>query len=172
MASEKLSATAIKAAKPGARDYKMTDGGGLYLLVRQTGSKLWRWNYRYEGKQKTLAFGQYPDVKLAGARDRLREARALLAEGSDPALARKAAKARTTEADSFEAVAAEWVAKKAARLANAHHLAAFAQAIQVTRPFLHHGPARFEVAGTVIGPAQRVAHRVRQLVLDIVGAKA
>ena len=60
----KLAATAVKQAKPKANPYKMTDGGGLYLLVRPQG-KYWRYNYRFTGKQKTLAIGVYPDISLS-----------------------------------------------------------------------------------------------------------
>ena len=64
---QKLAATAIKQAKPKATPYKMTDGGGLYLLVNSKG-KYWRYNYRFTGKQKTLAIGVYPDISLSAAR--------------------------------------------------------------------------------------------------------
>jgi hypothetical protein len=60
----RLSATAIKQAQPRDRNYSLVDGGGLYLLVKATG-KYWRFNYRFLGKQKTLALGVFPDVSLA-----------------------------------------------------------------------------------------------------------
>lgn len=63
-----LNDLAIKKAKPAAKPYKMTDGGGLYLLVETKGSKYWRLAYRYAGKQKTLALGVYPTVSLADVR--------------------------------------------------------------------------------------------------------
>lgn len=65
-----LFATTVANAKPQAKDYKLSDGGGLYLLVRPNGSKLWRLNYRYMEKGRTLAFGAWPDVTLADARKR------------------------------------------------------------------------------------------------------
>src|SRR3546814_1048299 len=68
-----LTAKAIDAAKPQASPYKLTDGLGLYLLVMPSGGRLWRMNYRFEGRQKTLAFGSYPDVSLAKARERSEE---------------------------------------------------------------------------------------------------
>jgi len=64
---QKLAATAVKQAKSKAKPYKMTDGGGLYLLVKPQG-KYWRYNYRFTDKQKTLAIGVYPDVSLSDAR--------------------------------------------------------------------------------------------------------
>ena len=59
----------IKNAKPAEKSYKIADGGGLYLLIHTNGSKYWRLKYRFGGKEKTLAFGIYPDVSLADARD-------------------------------------------------------------------------------------------------------
>src|SRR3546814_9660477 len=79
-----LTAKAIDAAKPQASPYKLTDGLGLYLLVMPPGGRLWRMNYRFEGRQKTLAFGSYPDVSLAKAREKRTAAREALAEGLDP----------------------------------------------------------------------------------------
>ncbi len=66
------------------KDYKLTDGEGLYLLVRPNGSKLWRFKYRFAGKEKLLAFGQYPGVGLADARLRRAEAKVALGQGLDP----------------------------------------------------------------------------------------
>ena len=88
----KLTEMAIKKAKPEAKDYKMADGGGLYLLVKITGSKCWRLKYRIGGKEKLLALGVYPDVSLSEARDRREQARKLLANGSDPSAIKQAAK--------------------------------------------------------------------------------
>jgi len=74
----------IRGAKPKATAFRLADAGGLYMLVSPSGGKLWRWNYRYAGKQKTMPFGKYPDVTLAMARERHRVARTQLAQGSDP----------------------------------------------------------------------------------------
>jgi len=105
-----LTDTAIKKAKPGAKPVKLSDGRGLYLLVSQAGSKLWRWKYRFLGKEKVMALGAYPDVSLAQAREGLDKARKVLAGGSDPMAVRKADKAATRAAaeNSFEAVARIW----------------------------------------------------------------
>jgi integrase len=84
-----LTDTAIRNAKPGRKPFKLSDGGGLFLLIEPRGSKLWRMAYRHAGKQKTLSFGIYPTVTLADARSRRDTARALLADGTDPALQRK-----------------------------------------------------------------------------------
>lgn len=108
-----LFATTVANARPSERDYKLSDGGGLYLLVRPTGAKLWRLNYRHLGKYRTLAFGAWPDVSLADARSRRDEARRLIAAGLDPSHEHKVAlaKARVDENDTFKTVAEEWIAK-------------------------------------------------------------
>ena len=105
-----LTDTAIKKAKPGPSPAKMGDGKGLYLLVTESGSKLWRWKYRADGKEKVMALGSYPDVSLAQARDAMGAARKLLAAGSDPMAERKADKlAKQTAAEnSFQTVALLW----------------------------------------------------------------
>lgn len=76
-----LSDIQVRRAKPKDKPYKLADENGLYLFVTVEGSKLWRFNYRHSGKQKTLALGSYPDVPITDARERLREARKLLAAG-------------------------------------------------------------------------------------------
>ncbi len=114
----KLTATTIKNAKPEAAAYKLSDGNSLFLLINpateknKDGSKLWRFNYRFAGKQKQLALGRYPEVSLAQARKQCQQARELLAQGLDPSQARKEAKeqAEALAENSFEAVAREWIA--------------------------------------------------------------
>lgn len=115
-----LTDTAIRKAVPGAKARKLTDGGGMYLLLKPDGSRYWRMNYRFEGRFKTLAFGVYPDVTLLEARTRRDGARRLLAEGSDPSdvkKAKKAAKVAETvvATDTFEKVSRDWMAWRAAK---------------------------------------------------------
>jgi hypothetical protein len=88
-----LTDTAIRAAKPTEKPVKLTDGGGLYLLLSPNGSRWWRLDYRYGGKRKTLSMGVYPDVNLKDVRTRRDEARKLLVAGVDPGENRKALKA-------------------------------------------------------------------------------
>jgi hypothetical protein len=91
---------------------KHTDGQGLILLVTSSG-KYWRLNYRYTGKQKTLALGVYPAVSLAKARKRRDEARELLADGIDPSRAKQDEKLTklNAAAHTFEKVATTWLEK-------------------------------------------------------------
>lgn len=107
-----LSATVIKNAKPKEKPYKMSDEKGLYLLIQPSGGKLWRFDYRFYGKRKTLALGSSPDVTLSNARDKRDKARSLLALDPpvDPSENRKAEKVskNTSGANSFEVVAREW----------------------------------------------------------------
>ena len=90
--------------------YKLGDTNRLYLLVTPSGGKLWRWNYEYCGKQKSMAFGGYPRVPLADARAMRDEAWVTLSEGRDPAIAKRLAIAANIEAarQTFELVARQW----------------------------------------------------------------
>lgn len=105
-----LSDLQVRTAKPKDKDYKLVDGYGLYLLVTPTGGKLWRFDYRYSEKRKTVAFGAYPSITLSDARQRREDARKLLANGVDPGAIKKAQKTARIESatNSFEAVTREW----------------------------------------------------------------
>jgi integrase len=105
-----LSDANVRNARPKGKDYKLADGGGLYLMVSSTGGKLWRFKYRYGGKEKLLSLGAYPVVGLSDARRRRDDAKKLLESGVDPTINRKATKAARNEAaaNSFETVAREF----------------------------------------------------------------
>lgn len=105
-----LTNTEIKNAKPKDTQYKMSDGGSMYLLVKPNGSKLWQMDYRLHDKRLTASFGSYPEVSLASAREQRTEARRLVAEGIHPGQHKAAVKkaARAVAANTFEAVAWEW----------------------------------------------------------------
>lgn len=102
-----LTDTEIRKAKAKGEPYRISDGGGLYLLVTPPGGKLWRWKYRFDGREKLMSFGSYPDVPLSLARERHTEARKLLATGRDPMAERKAEKAAAD--DSFQSIARVWL---------------------------------------------------------------
>ena len=106
----KLTDISIKKTKRGDKRRKLFDGGGLYLQIEPAGGKLWRYKYYFEGKEKLLALGKYPDVSLQEARKRHQEARERLAQGLDPSSIKKAQKAAGDErqANSFEVIANEW----------------------------------------------------------------
>ena len=113
MSNGKLTAIQIKNASPKEKDYKLFDGGGLFLLVRKDGSKYWRQKYRFGGKEKQLAIGVYPDVQLKEARERHDNAKRQLRDNIDPSAAKQAQKRAQAEssANSFEAIGIEWYQK-------------------------------------------------------------
>jgi hypothetical protein len=101
----------IRRAKAREKAYRMSDGGGMYLWVTPAGGKLWRWAYAYEGKEKLMSLGKYPEVSLAMVRERHGQARRLLATGIDPMAQRKAEKTaeRVAGENSFASVSARWL---------------------------------------------------------------
>lgn len=104
----KLTATAVKTAKPKEKPYKLFDGHGLYLEIRPTGSKRWRYKYTFNGKEKLISLGTYPLTSLKEARDKHFEARKLLDNGINPSEARKEQKEAKSASNSFQFVAEEW----------------------------------------------------------------
>jgi len=103
--------TDIKVQKVKQKDKPVSlfDGGGLYLLVTPSGGKLWRFKYRFDGKEKKIAFGAYPEISLLDARHRRDDARKLLANNVDPGAVRKAQKqAKVEETETVEVIAREW----------------------------------------------------------------
>ncbi len=112
----------IRNAKPTDKPRKLADGGGLYLLMHPNGSKYWRYKYRFLGKEKLLAIGQYPHVSLSDARAKRDDAKKLMANGADPGAVKQAEKAARLEAsaNSFEALALEWFKVKAGSWSDAY----------------------------------------------------
>jgi len=108
-----LSDTACRNAKPGPKPLKLADGGGLYLYVAPTGGKLWRCDYRHLGKRRTASFGAYPIVGLADARKRRDALKRQLADGLDPAAAKRveAVASRLSAGNTFDLIADELMAK-------------------------------------------------------------
>ena len=99
----------VQKAKSKDKPISLFDGGGLYLLITPSGGKLWRFKYRFNNKEKKLAFGSYPEISLQDARQRREDARRLLANDVDPDAVRKAQKqAKTEETETFEVIAREW----------------------------------------------------------------
>ncbi|WP_226948687.1 tyrosine-type recombinase/integrase [Rhizorhabdus wittichii] len=117
-----LTDTKVRNAKPQPKSYKLTDTNRLFLLVAPGGGKLWRWNYVYDGKNKTMAFGAYPIVSLADARAKRDDAYAILSEGNDPGVAKKLRIEANLEAarQTFEKVAREWHENAKAQWAKIH----------------------------------------------------
>lgn len=179
-----LTDVACRNAKPGegGRPRKLFDGGGLYLLVKPVG-KYWRFDYRFAGKYRTLALGVYPDVPLAtqrdkagqvieGARDKLAQAKALLAAGTDPGGARKVQKLTRAQASEtgFEAVAREWHGKHTHRWAESTGDKILDQLEKWIFPWLGARPVNEVTAPELLAALRRIentgaletAHRVKQ----------
>jgi len=114
-----LTDSRIRNAKSKAQAYKLSDGGGMYLLVKPNGARYWRLDYRFAGKRRTLALGVYPTVTLSNARARREDARACLAEDTDPSVVKKQTKraAKYANENTFEDIAREWIENQRTRLA-------------------------------------------------------
>lgn len=105
----------IRRSKPDTKAYKVADSGGLYIEVRPTGSKLWRYRYRIAGKENVFALGEYPDVSLSDARTARDEAKALVKQGIHPSHVRQAEKLNNIAAgaNTFQAISEEYAEQKA-----------------------------------------------------------
>lgn len=116
-----LTDTGIRKAKPSDKPQKLADGGGLYLLLNANGAKWWRFKYRFEGREKLLSLGTYPETSLAGARAKRDAARKQLQAGINPSAHRRAEKTAGVEraANSFAVIAEEWLAKQSGKMAAA-----------------------------------------------------
>lgn len=112
-----LSDSRIRAAKPKEKAYKLFDSQALYLVVVPTGACLWRFKYHLNGREKLLSLGRYPDVLLGRAREKRDEARRLIADGTDPSIQRQIQK--TEKAETFAAIALEWLEMQRKRFASA-----------------------------------------------------
>ena len=124
MAKESLLDVTVRNAKPGDKDKRLNDGGGLYLLIKPDGAKWWRFDYSIDGTRKTLSLGVYPVTGLADARRKAEDARIQISNGIDPSNTRKESKANRRLAaenakridaglpilNSFEHIALDWLA--------------------------------------------------------------
>lgn len=171
----KLSAVQIKNIQPEKKLVKYSDGDGLFLHVTTKGQMYWRYHYRYNSKQKTLALGVYPQITLKQARLDHQEARAKLIDGIDPALLRKTTKRAKTAAaeNTFGALAWEWFTKQ--QWTDGHRKKQEGRLNNDVLPFIGDMPAdeitgrdvldvclRIESRGVIDG-----AHRVKTIISQI-----
>ena len=156
-----LTDTAIRSAKPSTKPARLFDGGGMYLEVSPSGGKLWRLKYRFAGKEKLLSFGAYPAVSLKEARERRDEAKKLLSNGVDPGEVKKAQKAASQEraANSFEAVAREWMTRWKADKAASHYSKVIARLENDVFPWLGGVPVNDVTAPMVLAILRRIEGR-------------
>ena len=117
-----LTDTAIRKAKPGIKGFKLADGGGLHVFVSPAGGKSWRFRYEIDGKEKLLTLGKYPVMGIADARSARDEAKAILHEGRDPAVAKKQRKLSSIQqsGETFEILAREWHKTNRSRWSEIH----------------------------------------------------
>lgn len=168
-----LNDVAVRQAKPAEKARKIADERGLYLFVQPTGGKLWRLDYRIDGKRKTLSLGAYPDVSLAEARRGRDRARELVAAGTDPVQARKAEKSgrQAAAANSFEVVALEWHKMKSAKWTESTTVKNLAALKNDLLPWLGGRPVAEITAPELLTTLRRIeargavdsAHRAKQL---------
>ncbi len=153
-----LTEVACKNAKPREKQYKLADGGGLYLLVHPNGGRYWRQKYRWLGREKVLAFGTYPQVPLAEARDQRDAARKVLRGGADPGALRKQEKlvASVKAANTFEVVAREWHAAKRADWLPSHAERIMKSFEDRIFPFLGERPVADITAPEILAVVRRV----------------
>ncbi|MHB1350046.1 MAG: tyrosine-type recombinase/integrase [Desulfobulbaceae bacterium] len=166
-----LTETKVRTVKPTEKSQKLFDGWGLYLLVTPTGGKLWNLKYRFEGKEKKLSLGAYPDVSLAEARLKRDHARTLLANGADPSDTKKAQKAAgAEETETFEIIAREWHAKFSPSWAASHADKILRRFELYTFPWIGAKPIKSISAPELLSVLRRIeakgtldtAHRVKQ----------
>lgn len=132
----------IRSAKPAERQFKLSDGGWLFLVVMPSGSKLWRMAYRFHGVEKTLSFGGYPEVSLKDARARRDEAKVLVAQGIDPSQQRKLDKLSraVSMATTFGGIAEEYLAKQRREGRSERTIEKGRWLLELTRPSLWDRP--------------------------------
>jgi integrase len=159
--------TRIRNTKPASKPRKLFDGNGLFLLLQPNGSRWWRLKYRFDGAEKTLSLGVYPQVSLRQAGERREALRRQIAEGIDPSAVRKAEK--RAQANTFEAVAREWYKQRVPNWTNAYARLLLRRLERNLFPWIGSKPVAKLTAADILDCLQRVhtrgaletAHRVR-----------
>ena len=172
-----LSDISIRNAKPTSKPFKLYDEQGLYIQVTPSGGKWWRLKFRFEGKEKLISLGIYPDVSLKTARDRRDAARKLLAEGVDPSEHRKATKASKSDkaANSLEVLAREWAEIFFINKTASHKVRTFRRLESYVFPWLGGKPISDITAPQILDVVKRIqdlnkletAHRTLQALSQV-----
>lgn len=164
-----LSDTKIAKAKPQEKEYALFDGDGLYLLVKPSGSKLWRFKYPYQGKDRLISFGKYPEVTLSRAREKRLQARQDLDRGIDPKESRHTLPATDHHGVIFESLAREWHDKNRSLWSADHAKNKLQRLEKEVFPFIGQLPAAEITPKELLAVLRRIeargaidtAHRVR-----------
>ncbi len=169
-----LTALGIQKLKPASALYRKADSGGLCIEVTPSGSKLWRWKYRFNGKAQMLALGRWPDIGLEEARKRRDAARTQLSDGKHPTREKKAQKLRQAAAgeNTFEAVARKWLALKSRKLNTKYATQTLARMEQHVFPLIGAFPITEITIPDVVRVVERMgeggtietAHRMKQVI--------
>jgi integrase len=162
----------VKQAKPKSKDYKLADEKGLFLLVKTSGAKYWRFKYRFAGKEKLLAVGVYPDVGIKKARELRDTARKQLADGIDPADIRRIEKTTIKQLaeNSFETIAREWHSKQKTKWTDAYAAKKLRNMELYLFPYIGHRPVASITAPELLMVLRKTesrgivetAHRLKQ----------
>ena len=153
--SNYLNATQCKAAKSGEKNYRLNDGGGLYLLIKPSGSKLWRMKYTVNGKTKLAPFGKFPDVSLKMAREERGRVAKLVAKKVDPSDQNKAVK--KAEKETFKAVAEAWHTRMKSKWTERHADTAWRSLRDDVFPKLGSKPVSTITSSMVLNTASAIA---------------
>ncbi len=156
-----LTDTTIRKAKPESKSVKLYDERGLFLLVSPKGGKWWRFKYRFDGKEKQLSLGVYPDVSLKDARERRDDARKLVANEIDPSENRKAIKAvgKENAENTFELIAREWFAKHSKSIASDHATRIIRRLEKNFFPYIGDKPIKAITATDLLAVLRRIESR-------------
>jgi len=151
----------IKNAKPKDKQYKLSDGGGLYLLVTPAGGKGWRLKYLFQGTEKLISLGTYPEIGLQEARKKRDANKELLASGTDPSQNRKVQKLAGVEQaiNNFEAVAREWLSKNKDGWATSHYEKIVGRLENDVFPYVGSKPIATITAPELLGVIRKIEER-------------
>ena len=172
-----LTSTSVTNAKPREKQYRLTDGQGMYLLIMPSGKKYWRLDYILHGKRKTFAIGTCPEISLKKARESRRDAKALIADNIDPVQFRKASKGHKAQAaaNTFEAVSNEWFALQYQAWTAGHSCTVKSRLKRDIIPWLGSRPIKEITAPEILTVLRRIesrgagetAHRCKTIVSQV-----
>ncbi len=157
----KLTNTTIRNTKPKEKAYRLFDGNGLYLEIAPSGGKWWRFKYRFNGKEKRISLGTYPEVSLKTARERRDGSRKLLSNGIDPSEHRKHTKLANSnrQANNFEHIAREWISKYSANWAQGYTRTVIGRLELNVFPWLGNRPISEISAPELLATIRRIENR-------------